>query len=444
MGCEVKKITNELATVVAPSKQGNKRKRRTIFKQQFKSNPFISLLYIFYYVNFFNWSNGGSRPSVAPYVTAAAISKLDTFYYRNVNSLHRNESNQNFGSNITALGVPLQSTDSISLGKIDEISAENFVNHEAAIENFVMLRTPSSRLVELAKCVSSNNSHITSSVASSRCSLSRRERRVDDNKLRNTMELFLLKWKIRKKIRNKRYVPSLKTNEMFVKSIEETLATTVATATTSFDSSLNNSTDFSYLNSTDYDDDYSGAIDDDGDNILINISTITQMPLVSTITSATATIPYTATSEYNSLARQIDPTQRAIITHFLNRFKENNVFEMATKLKYNKLSAGVGGVTDKAKNGFGKVSLLGLFELSTRDGIRPEGRSELAAAQLAVRHINERHILPGYTLELLTNDTKVRDTNSSFLSTFCFYLLNYSKYMYISMGLGIYTYVSTQ
>ncbi|GLV22142.1 metabotropic GABA-B receptor subtype 3, partial [Carabus blaptoides fortunei] len=52
------------------------------------------------------------------------------------------------------------------------------------------------------------------------------------------------------------------------------------------------------------------------------------------------------------------------------------------------------------------VSLLGLFELSTRSGERPEGRSELAAAQLAVKHINTRKLLPGYTLELLTNDTQ--------------------------------------
>lgn len=417
MGCEVKKCTNKLATVAHPSEQGNKRKRKTIFKQQFKSTTVISLLYIFYYVNLSNWSNGGSRPSVTPYVTAAAISKLDTFYYRNVNSLHQNESSKNFGENATTMGVPLQSASSMSLGKINEISTENFVSHEA--ENFVMLRTPSNRFGELAKCVPLNSNRTTPSLASSRCSLLRTER-VDDNKLRNTMEHFLLKWKIR----NKRHVPSLKTNEIFVESIEATLATTVATTTTLFDSSLSNSTDFSYLNSTDYDDDYSGAVDDDGDNILINISSIAQMPLVSTIPTAPATISHPATGEYNSLARQIDPTQRAIITHFLNRFKENNVFEMATKLKYNKLSGGVGGVTDKAKKGFGKVSLLGLFELSTRDGIRPEGRSELAAAQLAVRHINERQLLPGYTLELLTNDTKVRDTNSFFLSTFCFYLLN--------------------
>lgn len=57
----------------------------------------------------------------------------------------------------------------------------------------------------------------------------------------------------------------------------------------------------------------------------------------------------------------------------------------------------------------GKVSLLGLFELTTRGGMRAEGQSELFAAELAIRHINEREILPGYTLELITNDTQVSE-----------------------------------
>lgn len=54
-----------------------------------------------------------------------------------------------------------------------------------------------------------------------------------------------------------------------------------------------------------------------------------------------------------------------------------------------------------------KVSLLGLFEMSTHLGTRWEGKSELAAAELAVKHINERGLLPGYSLELITNDTQV-------------------------------------
>jgi len=55
------------------------------------------------------------------------------------------------------------------------------------------------------------------------------------------------------------------------------------------------------------------------------------------------------------------------------------------------------------------ISLLGLFELTTTSGAaRSEGRSELEAARMAVRHINQRtSLLPGFKLQLLTNDTKV-------------------------------------
>lgn len=62
----------------------------------------------------------------------------------------------------------------------------------------------------------------------------------------------------------------------------------------------------------------------------------------------------------------------------------------------------------KAVKKLSKVSLLGLFELTTHLGTRWEGKSELAAAELAVKHINERRLLPGYLLELITNDTQVR------------------------------------
>lgn len=60
-----------------------------------------------------------------------------------------------------------------------------------------------------------------------------------------------------------------------------------------------------------------------------------------------------------------------------------------------------------------KVSILGLFEMSNRWGDRPEGRSELAAAKLAVRHVNKREVLPGFHLELHTNDTKVSNIISA-------------------------------
>ncbi|XP_049282429.1 gamma-aminobutyric acid type B receptor subunit 2 [Anopheles funestus] len=54
-----------------------------------------------------------------------------------------------------------------------------------------------------------------------------------------------------------------------------------------------------------------------------------------------------------------------------------------------------------------EVTILGLFELSSKGGEeRREGFSELAAAQLAVQHINRRGLLLGYKLKLITNDTK--------------------------------------
>ncbi|XP_028030804.1 gamma-aminobutyric acid type B receptor subunit 2 [Bombyx mandarina] len=52
------------------------------------------------------------------------------------------------------------------------------------------------------------------------------------------------------------------------------------------------------------------------------------------------------------------------------------------------------------------VSILGLFELSVGDTPRVDGASELAAAKLAVEHVNKRNLLPGYKLHLITNDTK--------------------------------------
>lgn len=53
------------------------------------------------------------------------------------------------------------------------------------------------------------------------------------------------------------------------------------------------------------------------------------------------------------------------------------------------------------------VTILGLFEMSTGAAERPEGRSELAAALLAIRHINQRKLLGEFQLRILTNDTKV-------------------------------------
>ncbi|XP_037785997.1 uncharacterized protein LOC119581906 [Penaeus monodon] len=51
------------------------------------------------------------------------------------------------------------------------------------------------------------------------------------------------------------------------------------------------------------------------------------------------------------------------------------------------------------------VPILGLFDLTARPDQHLGGRSELAAAQLALRHINDKGIIPGHELVLFTNDT---------------------------------------
>lgn len=54
-----------------------------------------------------------------------------------------------------------------------------------------------------------------------------------------------------------------------------------------------------------------------------------------------------------------------------------------------------------------KPDFLGLFDLTTAANIQKDKVNELAAAQLAVRHVNAFNILPGYKLVLLINDTQV-------------------------------------
>ena len=53
-----------------------------------------------------------------------------------------------------------------------------------------------------------------------------------------------------------------------------------------------------------------------------------------------------------------------------------------------------------------KILMLGLFELTSKYGIRSDGASELLSAKMAVSHINNRKFLP-YPLEIVWNDTKV-------------------------------------
>lgn len=163
-----------------------------------------------------------------------------------------------------------------------------------------------------------------------------------------------------------------------------------------------------------------------------NIETTTSAP-INTIDPTDETMTYSkatttmaveqpTTEQFNSVVTPMPPTtntalsssRRPFIVHQSNHYKVNNVFEMAFKLKHNKTDGNgrkkTTNIAAKPIGGKGIVSLLGLFELSTRNGLRPEGHSELAAAQMAVRHINQRGLLPGYTLQLLTNDTMVSPT----------------------------------
>lgn len=75
----------------------------------------------------------------------------------------------------------------------------------------------------------------------------------------------------------------------------------------------------------------------------------------------------------------------------------------------------VESLSNKRAKKLSKVSLLGLFEMTTHLGkVRWEGQSELAAAKLAVKHINERRLINGYVLDLITNDTQVRTEDFPF------------------------------
>lgn len=63
------------------------------------------------------------------------------------------------------------------------------------------------------------------------------------------------------------------------------------------------------------------------------------------------------------------------------------------------------------------IFFLGLFELSTKMGERTASKSEVAAAQLAVDHVNKLGVLPGYAVKLLINDTKVGELALSIINT---------------------------
>lgn len=81
-------------------------------------------------------------------------------------------------------------------------------------------------------------------------------------------------------------------------------------------------------------------------------------------------------------------------SHFLLNHINNNNFD--------NLSWPNNGRNDKIN-----LYILGLFELSTKNGKRCDGYIEVEAAKMAINHVNKMNILPYYHLNLLINDTQV-------------------------------------
>ncbi len=386
--------------------QGNIAKTpQTTSKNHFKRTISV-LMYILYCANFVNWTNSSSV------IAVKAISKLDPFnnvtefmngHFRrehyhdllhsfngggggggNSNNTHnagkQTVLSEDVGNEASILLTPLQRT-----SKQTKTSTKLFA-HSKLDNSLRRMRRSSSSTYHSFYPSSNNAETMEIKIVNSPIKIQRKLCGVDGvgkNKLKN-----LIKWKIRKKLA--KCSPS-QTNKI-KRSVNDT-ATTATTFT-------NNST----LMATNY-------------NTTQSIMTTTEKSIRSQFQSTIAfnsrnipeiTTPFTtndAITTINSIT-QIGSSNRPIKSQqqSLHRSRETNVFEMATKLKYNKLAKST-VIPDESRKG--KISLLGLFELSTRYGLRTEGQSELAAAQMAVRHINSKHILNGYTIELLTNDTKV-------------------------------------
>lgn len=101
----------------------------------------------------------------------------------------------------------------------------------------------------------------------------------------------------------------------------------------------------------------------------------------------------------NSIENQINMDKQKDLSNTQIKQNVNSVFEKS----FNNLKKNISNNSELST----KVLILGLFELTSLHGIRNDGYSELASAQMAINHINNRKILP-YTLEIVWNDTRVR------------------------------------
>lgn len=349
--------------------QGNKGKTPPTSKNHFKRT--ISLLYILYCTNFVNWT----KSSV---IAVKAISKLDPF--NNVTQFINGHFRENYHDLLYSFNGVIYN------GKQTVLS--NGGNDGSILLTSVRKQTKT--LPKTSEHLQIDNSrHRNTFNSYSPANSKTMEIKMFNFPLKLQYKLcsvakyklkHLIKWKIRKKLSNN----VTKTN-LIKRSVNN-------------NAMLNNN---STLMTTNYD---TASIMTTKKSIQTQSKSTTAfnsttVPEITTQFTPNAITPINSITQIESSNRPIKFQQQS-----LHRSRETNVFEMATKLKYNKLAKSK-VIPDESRKG--KISLLGLFELSTRYGIRLEGQSELAAAQMAVRHINSKQILNGYTIELLTNDTKV-------------------------------------
>lgn len=364
------------ATIATNGLQGNRKKTPTTSKNHFKRTISLSV-YILYFVNFINWTKSSviavkaiskldpSNNDGTQFINGGQIQKhyLDLFNTFNDDMIHNGKQTvlTNSGNDDSILLTPERKRTKI----LTKILAHSEIDYSSRLRN------------------SFNNFHYSPSNSETM------EMKIVNFPATRPYQLcgvtksklkYLIKWKIRKKFtkctKTKTNIIKRSVNNNATLTSNPTLMTTnynTATIMTTKKSNQQFKSTTALINS-------------------MNAPEITTQftPNIATINSIT---------QIESSNRPIKSQQQS-----LHRSRETNVFEMATKLKYNKLAKS-NVIHDESRKG--KISLLGLFELSTRYGLRTEGQSELAAAQMAVRHINSKHILNGYTIELLTNDTKV-------------------------------------
>lgn len=135
----------------------------------------------------------------------------------------------------------------------------------------------------------------------------------------------------------------------------------------------------------------------------------------------TETSNVVANSDFDNMFNSVSGELKINLSDLENRFCDNCTLSKRTlkSLSYRSDPLGLSewpqdGVlpfyrirSDLQRSSTKVVTILGLFEMSTSAGERAEGRSELAAALLAIRHINQRKVLGEFQLRILTNDTKV-------------------------------------